>query len=191
MPTDSGGTVDRRGFVGDSLRMIGALGFVGAAGFLAGRRGHARDLVWQLDPRKCIACGNCATHCVLDESAVKCVHNHEMCGYCELCTGYFEPNPNDLNTGAENQLCPTGAIVRKLIEDPYHEYTILAELCIGCGKCVKGCSAFGNGSLYMQVQRDRCRDCNECKIAVACPAEAFRRIPAGQAYILKTREAHG
>jgi len=192
MADDSKRPLDRREFVGDALRMAAALGFVGSAAFMAGRRAHGRDLVWQLDPRKCIACGNCATKCVLDESAVKCIHNFEMCGYCELCTGYFEPNPNDLNTGAENQLCPTGAIIRKLIEDPYHEYHIEAALCIGCGKCVKGCGAFGNGSLYLQVQRDRCQDCNECSIAVACPSDAFRRVPAAQAYIFKSREGgHG
>lgn len=182
---------DRRTFVGDTLRMAGVLGLVGMGGFLAGRRARAGGQVWQLDPRKCIACGNCATHCVLDESAVKCVHSFEMCGYCELCTGYFEPEPNDLNTGAENQLCPTGAIVRQLIEDPYHEYTIIKELCIGCGKCVKGCNAFGNGSLHLQVQRERCKDCNECSIAVACPADAFRRIPAEKGYMMKHREMQG
>ncbi|MHC4761400.1 MAG: hypothetical protein ACYS9H_08680 [Planctomycetota bacterium] len=36
-----------------------------------------------------MGCGNCATHCVLNESAVKCVHAYAMCGYCDLCTGYF------------------------------------------------------------------------------------------------------
>jgi electron transport complex protein RnfB len=113
-----------------------------------------------------------------------------MCGYCELCTGYFEPAPISLTSGAENQLCPTGAIQRQWIEDPYHEYKIVQSLCIGCGKCVKGCNAFGNGSLYLQVCHDRCRNCNECAIAIACPSEAFRRVPAGDPYLLKRREAH-
>ena len=63
-------------------------------------------------------CGRCATECVLEQSAVKCVHSFDMCGYCQLCTGYFEPQPNKLNTAAENQLCPTGAILRSFIEDP-------------------------------------------------------------------------
>ena len=137
---------DRRTFLGDALRVAGALGIGGRrppwpceraieqAG-LATRSG------------KCIACGNCATYCVLDESAVKCVHNFTMCGYCDLCTGYFRPEPIALNSGAENQLCPTGAIKRTYVEDPYFEYTIDKRLCIGCGKCVKGCNAFGNGSL--------------------------------------------
>ncbi|MCK5270309.1 MAG: hypothetical protein KAJ46_05970 [Sedimentisphaerales bacterium] len=144
-----------------------------------------RQTVWQIDPYKCIACGNCATYCVLEESAVKCVHAFAMCGYCELCTGYFEPEPAALNSGAENLLCPTGAIIRNKIEDPYHEYTIDEPLCIGCGKCVKGCNAFGNGSLFLQVRHDRCLNCNECSIAKSCPSGAFRRVPADQPYLLK------
>jgi len=52
---------------------------------------------------------------------------------------------------------PDGAIKRAYVEDPYFEYTIDERLCIGCGKCVKGCNAFGNGSLQLQVRHDRCR----------------------------------
>jgi len=177
--------VDRRGFLADGLRMTGALGLTGVAGFLMGKHGQTEEMVWQIDPNVCVACGNCATYCVLDVSAVKCFHDFAMCGYCELCTGYFEPEPNDLNSGAENQLCPTGAIVRKFIEDPYYEYHIDRPLCIGCGKCVKGCSTFGNGSLYLQVDHDRCMNCNECAIAVSCPSRAFRRVPADQPYLRK------
>lgn len=180
--------LDRRQFVGNGVRIAGAIGLGGFVGFLAGRRGSADDTVWQIDPNKCVACGNCATYCVLDESAAKCVHSYPMCGYCELCTGYFEPDPNDLNSAAENQLCPTGAIQRKFVEEPYYEYTIEEPLCIGCAKCVKGCNAFGNGSLYMQVRHDRCLNCNECAIAVACPSQAFVRVPAGDPYLLKHRE---
>ena len=183
--------LDRRAFVGNIVRGAGAVCLGGAAVVLAAARSRAGDTVWQIDPNKCIACGNCATYCVLDPSAVKCVHSFAMCGYCELCTGYFEPEPNALNSGAENQLCPTGAIKRQFIEDPYHEYTIDNSLCIGCGKCVKGCSAFGNGSLYLQVSQDLCVGCNECAIAVACPSEAFRRVPADEPYLLKHREQSG
>lgn len=183
--------IDRRQFVGDGLRTAGAIGLAGFVGFLGGRKGQAEEMVWQIDPGKCIACDNCATRCVLDESAVKCVHSFPMCGYCQLCTGYFEPSPNELNTGAENQLCPTGAIFRELIEEPYHEYRIDEKLCIGCGKCVKGCNAFGNGSLYLQVRHDRCVNCNECSIAVACPSQAFVRVPASAPYKLKYRNPTG
>jgi electron transport complex protein RnfB len=110
-----------------------------------------------------------------------------MCGYCDLCTGYFRPEPPSLNSGAENQLCPTGAIKRTFVEDPYFEYTIDERLCIGCGKCVKGCNAFGNGSLFLQVHHDRCQHCNECAIAVACPSQAYCRVPADQPYLLKNK----
>lgn len=146
---------------------------------------ESRQMVWQLDPSKCIQCGRCAKDCVLTPSAVKCVHVYAMCGYCDLCGGYFKPDTKTLNTGAENQLCPTNAIKRKFIEDPFFEYSIDEPLCIGCGKCVKGCGAFGNGSLQLQVRHDRCENCNECAIARNCPAGAFSRIPARTPTLLK------
>ncbi len=144
-----------------------------------------RQTVWQLDPAKCIQCGQCATECVLTPSAVKCVHVFAMCGYCDLCGGYFKPGTKTLNTGAENKLCPTNAILRHYIEDPFFEYTIDEKLCNGCSKCVKGCSAFGNGSLQLQVRHDRCSNCNECAIARKCPSGAFSKVPAHQPYLLK------
>ncbi len=159
---------------------------VAGAGVLLAVNAKGKGWVWQLDPYKCIACGRCATHCVLSESAVKCVHAYAMCGYCDLCTGFFDPEPRRLDTGAENQLCPAGAIVRTFVEDPYYEYKIDEPLCIGCGKCVKGCTAFGNGSLFLQVKHDRCLNCNECSIAAACPSGAFRKVPVDQPYIIKT-----
>ena len=188
MANGSNHKLDRRAFVGNALRVAGAVGIGGAVATLAARKGQSREWVWQIDPAKCIACGNCATYCVLDESAVKCTHSFGMCGYCDLCTGYFHPEPIALNSGAENQLCPTGAIKRTFVEDPYFEYTIDEPLCIGCGKCVKGCSAFGNGSIYLQVRHDRCQHCNECAIAVSCPSQAYRRVPADDPYLLKIRE---
>ncbi len=176
----------RREFLKGSLRNALLLGLGGLGGFAAAK-GRQNKLVWQLDPDTCMQCGRCATECVLEVSAVKCVHTYSMCGYCELCTGYFEPQPSALDTGAENQLCPTGAIQRQFVEQPYYEYTIDEELCVGCGKCVKGCTMFGNGSLYLQVRHDRCLNCNECAIARACPVQAFQRVPADQPYLLKTR----
>ena len=163
------------------------LGLGGAVAALA-RPARGEHMVWQLDPYKCIQCGKCATNCVLGPSAVKCVHAFAICGYCELCTGHFEPEPNALNTGAENQLCPTGAIKRTFVEDPYYQYTIDEPLCVGCGKCVKGCGTFGNGSLFLQVRHDRCLNCNDCSIGRHCPAQAYRRVPASQPYLLKSKD---
>jgi electron transport complex protein RnfB len=110
-----------------------------------------------------------------------------MCGYCRLCTGYFEPQPSDLDTGAENQLCPTGAIRRRFVEDPYYQYEIDESLCVGCAKCVEGCQRFGNGSLQLQVRHDLCLNCNECSIAAVCAGRAFVRVPVEHPYLLKGR----
>ncbi len=175
----------RRDFIKSSLAWLGIVGLGGAAGLTAGAGG--KGTVWQIDPMKCTQCGECARQCVMTPSAVKCVHAYAMCGYCELCTGFFVPDPIALNTGAENQQCPTGAIQRHFVEDPYYEYTIDESLCIGCAICVRGCADFGNGSLFLQIRHDRCQNCNECAIARACPAGAFRRVPADQPYLLKDR----
>jgi electron transport complex protein RnfB len=164
---------------GASLLVVGGLG-----GALASRAG-GHEMVWQIDPFKCTECGRCATECVLEPSAVRCYHDFPMCGYCKLCFGFFQTEPNALDEGAENQMCPTAAITRTFVEPPYYQYTIDLDLCTGCGKCVEGCKAFGNGSLHLQVRQDLCVNCNECSIAVACPADAFVRLPAERPYIVK------
>ena len=177
-------SVKRRRFLA-AVGWTAALLGLGGVSALAALRSRARGRVWQIDPFKCVQCGRCATHCVLAPSAVKCVHDFPMCGYCKLCFGFFQTNPAALDTGAENQMCPTNAIGRKFVEDPYYEYVIDEPLCIGCGKCVKGCNRFGNGSLYLQVRHDRCVNCNQCSIARACPAGAFVRLPAERPYVVK------
>lgn len=145
------------------------------------------EQLWQIDPAKCVQCGRCATHCVLSPSAVKCVHAFQICGYCDLCGGYLQPGAKARDTGAESQLCPVDAIKRTFIEDPYFQYTIDADLCVGCAKCVKGCGLFGNGSLHLQIKHDLCTNCNECAIARSCPGKAFQRVPAEDPYLLKVR----
>ncbi len=174
--------ITRRQFLSNLLRGASLLAIGASAGALLFKAKKV-ELVWQIDPKKCTRCGRCATECVLAPSAVKCVHEYSICGYCKLCFGFFAPGQVKLDTGAENQLCPTGALRRKFVEDPYYEYTIKEKLCIGCGKCVQGCNTFGNGSLYLQVRHDRCVNCNECSIAKACPNDAFVRVPAGTPYI--------
>jgi electron transport complex protein RnfB len=143
--------------------------------------------VWQIDPFKCTQCGQCKTNCVLTPSASKCVHAFQMCGYCDLCGGYLRQGVKTISTGAENQLCPTGAINRKFVEEPYFEYTINEDLCDGCAKCVKGCADFGNGSLYMQIRHNLCVNCNDCSIARTCPSDAVVRVPAVSPYIQKDK----
>ncbi len=59
---------------------------IGAIAATQGLKAQSPNLVWQTDPEICVSCGNCATYCVLEESAVKCVHAFAMCGYCELFT---------------------------------------------------------------------------------------------------------
>ena len=110
-----------------------------------------------------------------------------MCGYCQLCFGYFHPKAPKLDEMPQNQLCPTGAIARRFIEEPYFEYTIDEDKCIGCAICVKGCGAFGNGSLHLQVSHSLCLNCNRCTIAEACPSQAFVRVPSQQPYLIKDK----
>lgn len=150
------------------------------------KKTSATEFVWQIDPFKCTHCGQCETHCVLTPSAAKCMHSYEMCGYCDLCSGFLRQGVKDMDTGAEVQLCPTAAISRKFVEDPYFEYKIDESLCTGCAKCVKGCADFGNGSFYMQIKHELCKNCNQCSIAIACPSNAIERIPASQAYLPKS-----
>ncbi len=176
--------LDRRDFINKSVRISVGVA-IGTLGGVLVSKALTDDSVWQLDPAKCVQCGRCATSCVLTPSAVKCVHVYNMCGYCDLCGGYFRPESKNLTTAAENQLCPTSAIERKYIEEPFFEYHIIEKLCIGCGKCVKGCGAFGNGSMQLQVQHHICVNCNQCAIARDCPADAFSRVPVAKPYIFK------
>lgn len=176
--------LSRRKFINRTLRITGGLCLASIGGWgLVNTSG--RRTVWQIDPHICTQCGNCALNCVLTQSAVRCVHAFDVCGYCKLCGGFFPPNAVSLSTGAENQLCPSGAINRTFIENPYFEYSIDQETCIGCAKCVKGCGSFGNGSLFLQIQQDICLNCNECSIARSCPSGAISRIPAKQPYMQK------
>lgn len=178
-------TVSRRGFFVEAARIVGIAGAAGALGAVA-IAGQRENFVWQIDPEKCIACGNCATACVLTPSAAKCVHDVEICGFCDLCFGFFaEQRPGDTEE-VVNERCPTNAIIRNLVEEPYYEYMIDEPKCIGCAVCVEGCMQYGNGSLIMQVRHDRCVNCNECAIAAQCPADAFVRVPADEPYLLKS-----
>ena len=67
----------------------------------------------------------------------------------------------------------------------YFEYVIDEDLCIGCAKCVKGCTSFGNGSLHLQIRHDLCLNCNQCSIARVCPNKAISRVPIDEPYRIK------
>jgi len=177
--------INRRDFFKTGLRAAAILSLASVAGYSL-RKSTSDDLVWQIDPNKCVQCGRCATNCVLALSAVKCMHSYQMCGYCDLCGGYLKPQAKNLNTAAENQMCPTKALKRAFVEAPYYEYHIDEVLCNGCGKCVEGCGAFGNGSLQLQINQKICKNCNQCAISEVCPSDAIKRIPASKAYLMRT-----
>ena len=155
--------MSRREMIRKGALGAGLVGVAAAAATLAARAGKG-GTVWQIDPEKCIQCGQCATYCVIDPSAVKCVHAYPLCGYCDLCFGYFppgfEPEPTFERPAAESQLCPTEAIKRRWVEGPHFEYTIDEDLCIGCGKC---------------VNRGRCRRCRTLATCRAPQAQLFRQ----------------
>jgi electron transport complex protein RnfB len=174
----------RREFLSIGAGALSATALGGLFFSLSGRTAVA-DTVWQIDPEKCNQCGRCQTECVILPSAVKCVNQFKVCGYCDLCSGYLKPYAPELGTQAEYRVCPTSALKRTFIEEPYFQYTIDEPLCIACGKCVKGCAEFGNGSLFLQVRHDRCLNCNDCAIARVCPTNAIKRVPATNPYILK------
>jgi electron transport complex protein RnfB len=176
--------ITRRKFLHTFSSAVAGGTIIALAGGLATKLEGKGMLYWQIDPDKCTHCGRCETHCVLPVSAVKCIHAKRVCGFCDLCGGYFS-SFRELNTAAENLMCPTGAIIRRFVEDPYFEYEIDESLCNGCAKCVKGCSSFGNGSLYLQIKRDLCVDCNECQIATVCPADAISLVGFDTPYNFK------
>ncbi len=174
----------RRDFVKKAGRIIVAAPLV-ALPVILYRKADAKGYVWQIDPYKCTSCEQCRTACVMTPSAAKCTNAFPMCGYCDFCPGYLRQGAKKYSTAAEDQLCPTGAIKRKFIEEPYFEYTIDEKLCDGCSKCVKACANFGNGSLYLQIMHNLCVNCNQCRIARICPSDAVIRVPATEAYIRK------
>ena len=182
---------NRREFIRDGARGAGVVGLAVVVGSMVPKGAKSRDRVWQINPHKCTECGRCETHCVVKPSAVKSVHVPSLCGYCDLCTAYFKPEPFALNKGAENHMCPTDAILRKHVGEPgspYFEYEVKEEQCVGCAKCVDGCRTYGNGSMQLQIRHDICVDCDSCSIAMACPSDAFIKVPADNPYLFKSDE---
>lgn len=182
---ESDGKITRREVLKEGVR-LGGLALASATLGAFAARASAQNTVWQIDPYLCVQCGKCATECVLEPSAVKCVHAYALCGYCQLCFGLYRDQRTGDTISAENNRCPTDAIRRHFIEDPYYEMSIDESLCIGCAKCVRGCEQFGNGSMHLQIRHDRCVNCNQCAIARHCPSGAILRVPASRPYLYKT-----
>lgn len=186
--TDDPEGKSRRDLLRNSLRGAGVVALAAVTGSMMNEGLDAEEEVWQINPHKCTECGKCETHCVVSPSAVKAVHAYGACGYCDLCTAYFVPDPFDLTEGAENHNCPTDAIKRTYIEEPYYEYEIIEDNCVGCAKCVDGCRTYGNGSMHLQIQHDICVDCDSCSINNACPSDAFVKLPATNPYLFKDEQ---
>ena len=132
--------------------------------------------VWQIDPFKCTQCGQCKTNCVLTPSAVKCVHALCNVRLLRSLRRISSSGSQDYQHRSREPVVSDCSVTRKFVEEPYFEYTINEDLCDGCGKCVKGCADFGNGSLYLQINQDLCVNCNECAIARKCPSNAIVRV---------------
>lgn len=185
--------VSRRQFITLAARSACALALTGGAAALLAR---SRDTEgrWVLDADKCSACGLCEKECVRAKSAVVCRNDYDSCGYCRYCYGYeikdnsaAESAMKSLETGgkpspatrkaaaARVRVCPRDAISRTQVGEKQYEYVVDEDKCTGCGLCVKRCKSHGNGSLKLFVRQDRCKECNTCTIATACPATAIRR----------------
>lgn len=177
--------ISRRKFLKNMGYAAGAAAIGGAAGLFEISKLTSANTVWQIDPEKCSSCGKCETLCVLRPSAAKCIHAYAICGYCDLCSGYLRKGHQKRNTAAENLICPTAAIKRTYIENPYYEYIIDEKLCIGCSKCVEACTAFGNGSLFLQIKHDICINCTSCSITSGCPSKAVRKVSIKSPYDIK------
>lgn len=177
----------RREVLAEGVRIGGVA--LAAFGLGSQARSKPEEWVWQIDPELCIECGLCATECVMTPSAVKAVHAYAICGFCRLCFGMFRDRRTGDTLTAENMRCPTDALKRTYIMDPYYQISVEEPKCIGCAVCIKGCELFGNGSLFLQIRHDRCLRCNQCAIAQACPPKAIVRVPASEPYKVKKAKA--
>ncbi len=176
--------MDRRNFIKKGIEALGVM-TVASIGGIALTRSVNGETVWQIDPEKCSLCGKCATLCVLNPSAVKCVIDYKLCEGKKDNPAYFKRGVKEFVDNPENRVCPSGALKRKKINDNYYEYSVDESLCIGCGKCGLQSRKKGTGAMYLQIKHNKCVHCNECAIDVGCPEHAIKRISSKQAYLLK------
>ncbi|HKK41706.1 MAG TPA: hypothetical protein VJ963_04790, partial [Bacteroidales bacterium] len=65
--------IKRREFINKGVRLGIGVG-MGVLALDLSTRNAAGKTIWQIDPSKCVQCDKCSTDCVLETSAVKCVH---------------------------------------------------------------------------------------------------------------------
>lgn len=189
------GQHSRREVLEHAARGLALAGLGGVAGALS-FKAYATN-AWAIDTSKCVnsrlgavgvaTCERCASECVLSLSAVRAVNEFSKCGRCYVCPAYFRITSAVGDDGLPSEkVCPRDAIERKPIgwvdpDDPannFYEYSIDEALCNGCGRCVMECKEpAGLGSIRLEVRHDVCLDCNRCAIAVACPDDAYDRLP--------------
>ena len=178
--------VSRRGFLVQGGRAV-AVAALGATTYrlVAGRsadsdfeRPPAR-YAWRIDPQKCTFCGKCEIACVRKPSAVKAVNDQKKCSNCVVCHGHLldEDTPTEKIDTEGRKVCPYGAVSRRNFGGDYYIYTIDDSYCVGCGKCAKRCDDDGSQSMFLIIRPDLCLNCNQCNIALECPAGAIERIP--------------
>lgn len=129
---------------------------------------------WVIDPAKCVGCGTCAEACVRPESAVKAEIDYSLLESVELDPAVFKKTKPGSSTSLENRICPTDAIKREKENDSTWIYSIDSKKCIGCGACAIRSKRKGSGAFKLKIT-DKCLSCNECSIAIDCPAGAIKR----------------
>lgn len=143
---------------------------------------QGRRFAWQINPDACTSCGLCETACVRKPSAVKALNDPKKCSNCVVCYGHITNkyiDSDQIDSDGE-RVCPVDAVSRINFsggKDGMFLYAQDPKICIACGKCAKRCNEHGTKSMFMAIRPDLCLNCNECAIAVACPANAIERIP--------------
>jgi electron transport complex protein RnfB len=183
MPNDPS-NIDRREFLRRTAQAVCAIALAGTA-FRIFRTATepapgASPLprhAWRIDPERCTHCGTCATACVRKPSAVKAVNDQKKCSFCVVCYGHIS-NQHIESERIDREgvrICPRNAVKRRNYsggKDGYFIYSIDDQKCIGCAQCVKECNDKGTKSMFLLIRPDLCLGCNQCLIALKCPAQA-------------------
>ncbi len=184
------GTTDRRKFLINAGRIACGLAIGGvtyrvvSAHLNEDTAGPRTRHAWQIDPIKCKACDKCKTMCVRTPSAVKAVNDQKKCSFCVVCYGHISNKriASEKIMTEGKRICPKDAVKRidySHRPDGYFIYEIDEDKCDGCGKCVEACTKKGTKSMFLIIRPDLCLNCNSCKIAINCPAQAVDKVFIG------------